>query len=203
MVPLETATASSTPSQSAKARSKRSPIGPSESRPGAQHLEHQLLLARPDLGPRERDRFGVRQRSMRGGPYSRVAVRGWKAYSSESTSASQEASMMFSETPIVPHSRSPSEESSRTRVTALGAVGLVEDPHLVVGQLDLGEVRVAVGDRRAQGAVEGVDRAVALGDLDVALAVDHDLDRRLGLAPGRPSRFSVVTRKLSSSNSGS
>ena len=26
--------------------------------------------------------------------------------------------MMFSETPIVPHSRSPSEESSRTRVTA-------------------------------------------------------------------------------------
>ena len=26
--------------------------------------------------------------------------------------------MMFSETPIVPHSRSPSAESSRTRVTA-------------------------------------------------------------------------------------
>ena len=46
------------------------------------------------------------------------ALRGWNAYSSESTSASQEASMMFSETPIVPHSRSPSEESSRTRVTA-------------------------------------------------------------------------------------
>ena len=42
----------------------------------------------------------------------------WNAYSSESTRASQEASMMFSETPIVPHSRSPSAESSRTRVTA-------------------------------------------------------------------------------------
>ena len=74
----------------------------------AQHLEHQLLLARAELGPGERDRLGVAARSRHG----------WKAYSSESTSASQEASMMFSETPIVPHSRSPSEESSRTRVTA-------------------------------------------------------------------------------------
>ena len=53
-----------------------------------------------------------------GGHLPAAAGRGWKAYSSESTSASQEASMMFSETPIVPHSRSPSEESSRTRVTA-------------------------------------------------------------------------------------
>ena len=42
----------------------------------------------------------------------------WKAYSSESTSASQEASMMFSETPIEPHDSWPSAESSRTRVTA-------------------------------------------------------------------------------------
>ena len=64
-----------------------------------------------------------------------------------------------------------------------GAVALVEDAHLVVGQLDVGEVRVAVGDRRPQRPVERVDRAVALGDLDVALAVDHDLDRRLGLDP--------------------
>ena len=62
-----------------------------------------------------------------------------------------------------------------------GAVGLVEDPHLVVGQLDVGEVRVAVGDRAAQRPVERVDRPVALGGPDVALAVDPDLDRRLGL----------------------
>ena len=62
-----------------------------------------------------------------------------------------------------------------------GAVVLVEDPDLVVGQLDVGQVRVAVGDRAAQGAVERVDRAVALGDAQVALAVDLDLDRRLGL----------------------
>src|SRR5438105_3362033 len=39
-------------------------------------------------------------------------------YSSESTSASQEDSMMFSDTPIVPHTSSPSEVSSSTRVTA-------------------------------------------------------------------------------------
>ncbi len=60
-------------------------------------------------------------------------------------------------------------------------MGLVEDPHLVVGQLDLAQVRVAGADRGAQGSVEGVDRAVALGDLDVALAVDDDLDHCLGL----------------------
>jgi len=35
--------------------------------------------------------------------------------------------------------------------------------------------------RAAQGAVEGVDRSVSLRDPHVALAVDPDLDRRLGL----------------------
>ena len=45
-------------------------------------------------------------------------LRGWKAYSRESTRASHEASMMFSETPIDPQETCPSEESSRTRVTA-------------------------------------------------------------------------------------
>ena len=61
---------------------------------------------------------GIGSMSARPRRLSHASSRGWKAYSSESTSASQEASMMFSETPIVPHSRSPSEESSRTRVTA-------------------------------------------------------------------------------------
>jgi hypothetical protein len=42
-------------------------------------------------------------------------------------------------------------------------------------------VRVDLGDRRAQRAVQRVDRAVALGGAHVALAVDPDLDRRLGL----------------------
>ena len=77
----------------------------------AQHLERQLLLALAEVGPGQRDRLVV-------GCGAGSSTCGWKAYSSESTSASQEASMMFSETPMVPHSRSPSEESSRTRVTA-------------------------------------------------------------------------------------
>ena len=78
---------------------------------GAQHLEHQLLLARADLAAGRAGSVAARLAGC-------SSACGWKAYSSESTSASQEASMMFSETPIVPHSRSPSEESSRTRVTA-------------------------------------------------------------------------------------
>ena len=43
------------------------------------------------------------------------------------------------------------------------------------------QVRVDLADRVAQRAVERVDRAVALGGAHVALAVDPDLDRRLGL----------------------
>ncbi len=38
------------------------------------------------------------------------------AYSSESSSASQEATITFSETPIEPHTLSPSVESISTRV---------------------------------------------------------------------------------------
>ncbi len=80
----------------------------------AQHLEHQLLLARAQLGTRQADRRLFAVAAHEGS----FATRGWKAYSSESTSACQEASMMFSDTPVVPHSRSPSVESRITRVTA-------------------------------------------------------------------------------------
>jgi hypothetical protein len=70
------------------------------------------------------------------------------------------------------------EQHARHRA---GALGLVEDADLVVDELDVGEVRVDLGDRRAQRGVQGVDRAVALGGAHVALAVDPDLDGRLGL----------------------
>ena len=63
------------------------------------------------------------------------------------------------------------------------AVVLVEDPDLEVGQLDLGDLRVLLGDRRPQRPVERVDRTVALGGPDVALVADPELDRRLGLDP--------------------
>src|SRR5436190_12781967 len=61
------------------------------------------------------------------------------------------------------------------------AVVGVEDPDLVVDQLDLGQVRVELGDRVAERPVEGVHRPVALRGADVALPLDPDLDRRLGL----------------------
>src|SRR5262245_56741462 len=61
-----------------------------------------------------------------------------------------------------------------------GAVVLVEDTHLVVGQLDVGEMRVPIDDGAAQRLVERVHRAVALRRAQVALAGDPDLDRRLG-----------------------
>ena len=89
--------------------------------------------------------------------------------------------MTFSETPIEPQTSWPSEASMQHARRRAGAVRLVEDADLVVDELDVGQVRVDLADRVAQRAVERVDRAVALGGADVALAVDPDLDRRLGL----------------------
>ena len=100
---------------SAKSRSKRSSIGPSESRPERSTSSTSSSSRSPSsgrasgIGSARAHRHARRRRRRRCG---------WNAYSSESTSASHEASMMFSETPIEPHSRWPSEESSRTRVTA-------------------------------------------------------------------------------------
>ena len=54
-VPLVTATACGAPTRSAKSSSKRSIAGPIERRPGAQHLEDELLLALPDVRLRERN----------------------------------------------------------------------------------------------------------------------------------------------------
>ena len=92
-----------------RARSAR-PSGPARAGPSA--------APRAPAPPRARRAPGVASGIGSLSGSASLICRGWKAYSSESTSASQEASMMFSETPIVPHSRSPSEESSRTRVTA-------------------------------------------------------------------------------------
>src|SRR5438874_9845192 len=88
-------------------RSKREPAG-------AQYRQHTLLLCRSDQRPGERDLFGAHERCG-AAAFSRLRC---IPYSSESTSASHEDSMMFSETPIEPHTSSPSEASSSTRVTA-------------------------------------------------------------------------------------
>ena len=75
-MPLETATASSTPSHSAKARSKRSPIGPSESRPERSTSSTSSSSRAPISGLASGiDAF--RLRCHDGGPYP--SARGWKA----------------------------------------------------------------------------------------------------------------------------
>src|SRR4051812_31339624 len=83
----------------------------------AQHLEHELLLALPDdrpcCGYHEAPGAGVAER-----PRECSLRPGSMPASSESTSASQLASITFSDTPIEPHVSTPSEESSSTRVTA-------------------------------------------------------------------------------------
>src|SRR4051794_37698377 len=60
------------------------------------------------------------------------------------------------------------------------ALALVEDADLEVHELDVAQVRVALADRCSERLVERVHRAVALGGAEVALALDPDLDARLG-----------------------
>ena len=101
-----------------------------------------------------------------------------------SSSARHDASMMFGLTPIVVQSRSPSVADSSTRVVAPGRGAAVEDADLVVGQVDAVERRQHRSDRLAQRRVDGVDRAVALGDPHAALGIvalaDPHLDGGLG-----------------------
>src|ERR671914_936320 len=72
------------------------------------------------------------------------------------------------------------EQHARDRPRALA---LVEDAHLEVHELDVAQVRVALANGVAQSLVQRVHRPVPLGGADVALAVDPDLDRGLGLDP--------------------
>ena len=65
-----------------------------------------------------------------------------------------------------------------------GRSGAVEDAHLEVGEVDPLERRVGAVEGGPQRLVDGVDRAVALGGLDVALVADPHLDRRLGAETG-------------------
>ena len=128
-------------------------------------------------------------------------------YSSESTSASQEAAIRFSETPIEPHTSLPVGGVDQHARDRAGALRLIEDAHLEVDQLDVAQVRVDLADRLAQRAVERVHRAVALGGAHVALAAHPDLDRGLGLdlavgalldehAPGLQAEQRLVLARL-------
>ncbi len=93
--------------------------------------------------------------------------------------------MMFVSLPIVDQVRAPSVESMIDPGPGRGRRPAVEDAHLVVDQVDVVDARVERPERLAQRGVEGVDRAVAVGGGVEDLAVDLDLDGRLGqqLAP--------------------
>ncbi len=108
-VPLETAMAWAAPIRCAKARSNSPRAGPSDSRPERSTLSTRSSSASPSTGRASgigladlREALGHERRadlaaSPAGRPDTRIP------YSSESTSASQEASITFSETPIEPH----------------------------------------------------------------------------------------------------
>src|SRR6201993_3051455 len=64
------------------------------------------------------------------------------------------------------------DEHARDGVRALR---LVEDADLEVDELDVTKVRIDLADGVAQGVVERVYGAVALGGADVALAAEPDL----------------------------
>ena len=121
----------------------------------AQHLEHQVLLARADLRPGERDRCRLFRAP------SLIGLEGVLQRVDEGLPGGLDDVLRDADRPPLPLAVGGVEQDAGD---GAGAVALVEDPDLVVGQLDVGEVRVAVDDRAAQGPVEGVDRAVALGD---------------------------------------
>ena len=119
----------------------------------------------------------------------------------ESTSACHDASMMFSETPIVDQLPSASAVSRSTRVTDPVPFADVENAHPVVGQMHVAQLAEVRLDGEAERGVEGVDRPVALGGGDDTLVADMDLDRCLGreLAwrrPGVGERRGVLAREV-------
>src|SRR6185437_409402 len=93
--------------------------------PRAQHLDHGPLLLRAQDRLGQRDLLGAHCASPGAGTALALSPRspsgrrpGCMPYSSESTSASHDAAIRFSETPIDPHTSCPSEASMSTRVTA-------------------------------------------------------------------------------------
>src|SRR5918995_3761751 len=170
-VPLETATASSTPSRAAKLRSNFSTFGPSETRP---ELSASSTSSR-SRSPRSGCASGIG--SLTGGRSVRAGLEGVleridQRLPGRLDDVLRDADRAPFALPVGGVEQHPGDSP--------GAVVLVEDADLVVGQLDLGQVRVAVGDRLAQGPVQRVHRAVALGGANVALALHPDLDRGLG-----------------------
>ena len=122
---------------------------------GAQDLQHPALLLGAEDRARELD-------GLRAHETARVALAGWGRpccipYSSESTSACQDASITFSETPIVPQDVLAVGGVDQHPGDRAGALGLVEDADLEVRPA---RCRAGAGrSRRAPCAARGRARA--------------------------------------------
>ena len=93
-----------------------------------------LLLARPVGGVGGNERIGRHDRERYSAARPVASARSRPKWI-ESSRACQDASMMFSFTPIVVQVASPSVESISTRVTAPVPLLRVEHAHLVVGEV--------------------------------------------------------------------
>src|ERR1700709_1703063 len=133
-VPRETATASSTPRYSAKARSKRSPIGPSESRPERRTSSTSSSSRAPISGLAS----GIGSNSLIAGPHSLKCV--LQRVDQRLPGSLDHVPGNAGRPPLAAVAVGGVEQHPGDRA---GATILVEDPHLVVGQLDLVEVGVA------------------------------------------------------------
>ena len=184
-VPLDTATASSLPTQDAKSRSKRSSIGPKDSRPE----RSTSCTSSSSRGPTSGRASGICSLRHRGGETgaSRAGVARGAAHLDRVLERVDECLPARLDDVLRDADRSPRlvavgriDQDARDRA---GALVLVDDPHLVVHELDVAQARVEAGDRVAERPVERVHRAVALGGAHQPLAPRPDLDRRLGLDP--------------------
>ncbi len=109
-VPLLTAQAYGAPTRAANMRSNSASFGPSESCPERSTSSTARSSASPSTGLAR----GIKLRNLGHGDRLPPSI----PRSSESTNASQDAAIRFSETPIDPHTSCPSEASINTRVTA-------------------------------------------------------------------------------------
>ncbi len=136
---------------------------------GAPALRRRHVDARREVRLLARDVFEVRGHERVGGHgavcYSASVARS-KPYTNESKSACHEASMMFSLTPIVVHDAVAVRGVDQHAGDRAGSLGRVEHPHLVVGEVDRLERRVAVAERVTQRGVERVHRPVAFRGRD-------------------------------------
>src|SRR5947209_9108850 len=192
-VPLETALANGARTRSANARSNSGSSGPSASRPERSAASTRASSSGPIIGLASgRASSGRRLKATLRSAGSRSG-RGGSTPSSPLDPGHPVLERVDQRLPrglddvLRDADRAPDflaiggvEEHACDRA---GPFRLVQDPHLEVDQIDVAQPRVRLRQRLPERAIQCVDGAVALGGAHVALAVNPDLDRGLGLNP--------------------